>query len=119
MNMRISREFTFDAAHKLVDYPGKCKRIHGHTYTLVVTVEGEPDDSGMLVDFFVMKEIVEKTVLTQLDHTYLNDKYQQPTVENVAQDIFQTLEKEFKESDAALYSVKLYEGDKSWVEVFS
>ena len=37
MKMRISREFTFDAAHKLVDYPGKCKRMHGHTYTLVVT----------------------------------------------------------------------------------
>jgi 6-pyruvoyltetrahydropterin/6-carboxytetrahydropterin synthase len=119
MKMRISREFTFDAAHKLVDYPGKCKRMHGHTYTLVVTVEGEPDDSGMLVDFFVMKEIVEKTILAHLDHTCLNDKYPQPTVENVAQDIFQTLEKEFKKTDTALFSVKLYEGNQSWVEVFS
>ncbi|MBU7025974.1 MAG: 6-carboxytetrahydropterin synthase, partial [Theionarchaea archaeon] len=69
--MRLSRTFKFDAAHKLVDYPGVCRRIHGHTYTLTVTVEGEPDDTGMIIDFFDIKKVVEETVITKVDHTYL------------------------------------------------
>ncbi len=116
MNMRLSREFTFDAAHKLADHPGKCAQLHGHTYTLIVTVQGEPDESGMVIDFFEMKRIV-NTVITELDHTYLNEYYQKPTVENVAADIFQKLEKKFNEAQVVLVSVILYEGKKSWVEV--
>ena len=118
MKMRLSRTFKFDAAHKLVDYPGVCRRIHGHTYTLTVTVEGEPDDTGMIIDFFDIKKVVEETVIAKVDHTYLNDFYEQPTVENVAVDIFQKLEKAFEPYNAELYSVKLYEGEKSCVEVF-
>ena len=119
MKMRLSREFTFDAAHKLINYSGICARIHGHTYTLIITVEGEPDDSGMIIDFADMKKIVQDVILTNLDHSFLNDFYDQPTVENVAADIFQKLEKEFEKSNARLYSVKLYEGEKSCIEVFS
>lgn len=116
--MRLSRTFKFDAAHKLVDYPGVCRRIHGHTYTLTVTVEGEPDDTGMIIDFFDMKKVVEETVIAKVDHTYLNDLYDQPTAENVAQDMFQALKKAFELYNVRLYSVKLHEGDKSCVEVF-
>lgn len=118
MNMKLSREFKFDAAHKLLNYSGVCGRIHGHTYTLVVTIEGEPDENGMIIDFFDMKRIVQEKVIEKLDHTYLNDFYEQPTVENMAADIFCDLQKEFKKTSAALYSVKLYEGEKSCVEVF-
>jgi len=118
MKMRLSRTFKFDAAHKLVDYPGVCRRIHGHTYTLTVTVEGEPDDTGMIIDFFDIKKVVEETVITKVDHTYLNDFYEQPTVENVAVDIFQELKKAFEPYNVRLHSVKLYEGEKSCVEVF-
>ena len=42
--MRLRRDFTFDAAHKLVEYHGKCERLHGHTYRLGVTLEGTPDE---------------------------------------------------------------------------
>lgn len=119
MKIRLSREFKFDAAHKLENYNGVCARIHGHTYTLVVTVEGEPDDSGMLIDFFDMKKIVEETVISKVDHTYLNDFYQQPTVENMAQDMFWNLKKAFEKTQVTLFSVKLYEGFKCCAEVFA
>ncbi len=119
MKMRLSRTFKFDAAHKLVDYHGICARMHGHTYTLTVTVEGEPDERGMIIDFFDIKKIVEEKVIQLLDHNCLNDFYEQPTLENVADDIFQKLEKEFDKTNAILFSVKLCEGDKSCVEVFS
>ena len=39
----ISKVFTFDSAHHLNDYQGKCKNIHGHTYKLEVTLKGIPD----------------------------------------------------------------------------
>ncbi len=118
MKMRLTREFKFDAAHNLVGYDGKCAQIHGHTYTLMVTVEGEPDNTGMLIDFFYMKKIVEETVLSRVDHTYLNDLYDQPTVENVAKDMFARLDEAFKKTKVTLYSVKVYEGPNCCVEVF-
>ena len=37
------KEFDFDAAHFLPNYNGKCEHLHGHTYKLVVKVEGTPD----------------------------------------------------------------------------
>jgi 6-pyruvoyltetrahydropterin/6-carboxytetrahydropterin synthase len=116
MNMKVSREFTFDAAHKLADHPGKCSHLHGHTYTVVVTVAGEPDESGMVIDFLDMKRIV-TTVIKELDHGYLNEFYQTPTAENVAADLFHKLEKKFNQVPVALVSVVLYEGKKCWVEV--
>lgn len=117
MKTRLSREFTFDAAHSLPDYPGKCARIHGHTYTLIVTVEGDLDQSGMVMDFFKIKEIVED-ILAPLDHHYLNDYYEQPTVELIARDLFEKIQKALETTTATLHSVKLYEGTKSAVEVF-
>jgi 6-pyruvoyltetrahydropterin/6-carboxytetrahydropterin synthase len=37
--MRVTKEFTFDAAHNLPNYHGKCERLHGHTYRIQVTIE--------------------------------------------------------------------------------
>ena len=36
----VSKEFTFDAAHHLFHYEGKCKSLHGHTYHLQIAVSG-------------------------------------------------------------------------------
>jgi 6-pyruvoyltetrahydropterin/6-carboxytetrahydropterin synthase len=38
--IRVTKEFTFEMAHALKDYKGKCENIHGHTYHLVVTIIG-------------------------------------------------------------------------------
>ena len=52
MKITVVKEFTFDAAHYLPGYNGKCNRPHGHTYRLQVGIEGEPDHStGMVIDF--------------------------------------------------------------------
>src|SRR5210317_1043455 len=40
-NMLISKTFKFDAAHKIPNYNGKCSQLHGHTWKLVITLEGE------------------------------------------------------------------------------
>ena len=82
--MLLRKEFTFDAAHNLVHYHGKCERLHGHTYRAVVVLEGTPDSEGMILDFCELSDAVRERVLSKLDHRYLNDIIPQPTAENIA-----------------------------------
>ncbi len=57
--MIVLKEFEFDAAHYLPSYNGKCEHLHGHTYKLVVKVDGRPDMEGMVLDFSLLKKIVQ------------------------------------------------------------
>ena len=71
------------AAHFLPDYPGPCKKIHGHTWEIHVWLEGEVNPrTGMLVDFKVVKDLIDT-----YDHQNLNDifpDHHPPTAENFA-----------------------------------
>ncbi|EIT85501.1 6-pyruvoyl tetrahydrobiopterin synthase [Fictibacillus macauensis ZFHKF-1] len=69
----VTKEFTFDAAHHLHCYEGKCKSLHGHTYKLIVTVSGFVDEIGISMDFGDLKRIYKETIDAKLDHRYLND----------------------------------------------
>ena len=83
--MLVTKEFTFDSAHNIPDYEGKCERLHGHTYRLRVTVEAPVDpDSGIAVDFCEVSDLVKSEVIEVLDHTYLNETVPVSTAENVA-----------------------------------
>jgi 6-pyruvoyltetrahydropterin/6-carboxytetrahydropterin synthase len=81
--MIITKEFTFDSAHKLQGYAGKCANLHGHTYKLQVSVQGKLNKQGMVIDFLELKKIVHEQVLSVLDHNYLNDIIENPTAENI------------------------------------
>lgn len=76
--MRISKEFSFDAAHILPHQGGKCQQLHGHTYRMIVSITAnqplfldDQSQEGMLMDFGVLKEIVTKTILDEWDHKFL------------------------------------------------
>ena len=90
--MLLRKEFTFDAAHNLVRYRGKCEALHGHTYRLAVVLEGTPDEEGMILDFCELSRIVEERVLSRLDHSYINDILEQPTAENIANWVWDQIE---------------------------
>ena len=74
MNVRITKQFNFEAAHALDGYEGKCKDIHGHSYHLKVTFLGKPktdnelSDCGMVVDFGEVKKVVKTYILPIFDH---------------------------------------------------
>jgi 6-pyruvoyltetrahydropterin/6-carboxytetrahydropterin synthase len=73
--MRVFREFRFEAAHRLPDAPPghKCRRLHGHSYRLLVYVDGPINpDTGWVIDFAEIRSIVDP-VIDQLDHHYLNE----------------------------------------------
>lgn len=69
------------------------RRLHGHTYKLVVKVEGTPDKEGMVIDFIRLKNIVKEEVLSKLDHACLNDILKQPSAENISVWVWQRLQK--------------------------
>lgn len=69
----VSKEFTFDSAHHLHCYEGKCKNLHGHTYKLQVVMRGRVDERGIVIDFGDIKRIAKERVIDRLDHQYLNE----------------------------------------------
>jgi 6-pyruvoyltetrahydropterin/6-carboxytetrahydropterin synthase len=76
MRVELSRDFGFEAAHRLprVDPGHPCARMHGHSFRVEVTIEGEVDaEKGWLVDFDRITGIVEPLIKNELDHRTLND----------------------------------------------
>lgn len=85
MLLRLTKQFSFEMAHALPAYEGKCHNIHGHSYKLFVTVEGAPlqqqgaPTDGMVLDFHQLKEIVNLHIVEQFDHALvLPRKGQEP-----------------------------------------
>jgi 6-pyruvoyltetrahydropterin/6-carboxytetrahydropterin synthase len=108
--MIITKIFTFDAAHKLVDYDGPCAKLHGHTYILHISLKGEINKTGLVMDFKDLKRIVNDEILSHLDHSFLNDVIAQPTAENIAMWILGKLKHKLP-----LYKILLYETPDSYV----
>ena len=113
--MLLIKEFEFDAAHYLPEYHGKCEKLHGHTYKLVVKLKGQPDAEGMVMDFLVLKRIVTEKVLSVLDHACLNEVLSQPSAENIALWVWAQLENELRRDNARLSAVEVWETKTSGV----
>ena len=68
----VTREIEFCYGHRLFNYSGKCKHLHGHNGKAVVTLEGEKlDNRGMLVDFAEIKATIRQWIDDNLDHNLL------------------------------------------------
>lgn len=75
MRATLVKRFSFEAAHLLPKMPEghKCRRLHGHSYAVEVSVEGAVDaETGLLIDYGEIAEAV-KPFIEQLDHRYLNE----------------------------------------------
>ncbi|MEJ7137709.1 6-pyruvoyl trahydropterin synthase family protein [Amphibiibacter pelophylacis] len=99
----LSQEFHFDAAHTL-HRPGvdpqemhASLRIHGHSYTATVTLRGERDSGGMLLDLGVLRRCIER-VRARLDHHHLDhvEGLGPATLENLCVFIHQHLHQELQ-----------------------
>jgi 6-pyruvoyltetrahydropterin/6-carboxytetrahydropterin synthase len=113
--MILIKEFEFDAAHNLIHYHGKCERLHGHTYKLIVKLEGIPDNEGMIYDFVELKNIVKEKVVDRFDHSYLNDIIPQPTAENISIFVWKELEVLLKRDNCKLYEIEVWETKTSGI----
>ena len=94
---------------------GKCTNIHGHNYTLYVTIKAPIDEkTGMVINFTDLKKVIKEKVFAKMDHKYLNDDVEEfknlvPTAENITYVIWQWLKPEIKD----LYEIKLDETDNN------
>ena len=101
MSWLLTKEFKFEAAHRLPHHDGKCQRLHGHSWRLVVAVDGRQvhqsgPKRGMVIDYGDIKRVVNPLIEEKLDHHYLNDTLgmENPTSELVAQWLYRTIIKE-------------------------
>lgn len=97
MAYRITKEYRFEASHILADHPGKCSRLHGHSYRVEVAIEGplktEGGERGMVMDFMYLDTRV-KPLVEGFDHRHLNDLLPDhyPTAEVLASCICRAVE---------------------------
>jgi 6-pyruvoyltetrahydropterin/6-carboxytetrahydropterin synthase len=136
--VRVTKEFTFEAAHALDGYVGKCMDIHGHSYELKITVKGpvidDPADvkCGMVIDFKDLKAVVKNDVYELFDHRLIlreDSRFKgveehdtrvryvpyQPTCENLLLEIVDILNSKLPEN-IQLHMVMLRETATSYAE---
>ena len=143
--IHLTKEFSFESAHALWGYDGKCREIHGHSYRLFVTIKGEPiaDEQspklGMVMDFGELKAIVAREITDRLDHSFVMRRTEQaealaaamgsqftnvvlvdyqPTCENMLIDFAARLKAALPDG-VTLHSLRLHETATSYAEWYS
>jgi 6-pyruvoyltetrahydropterin/6-carboxytetrahydropterin synthase len=90
--MHVSKEFCFESAHVLPRHPGKCSRLHGHSWRLKVEVHGPmKSETGFVRDYYDLSEAVQP-IIDRFDHQLLNCFVRYPSSENLAIHIAHELE---------------------------
>lgn len=111
----VSRRYHFEAAHYLPRVPEghKCKRMHGHNYELEITVSGEVESDGFIIDFWDLDKVVQP-LIDMVDHRTLNDigGLENPTAENIAAWFLNHL------MHQGVSKVRVYETKDCWSDVF-
>jgi len=119
----VSKEFTFDSAHHLHCYDGKCKSLHGHTYKLQVIMRGKVDSRGIAIDFADIKRIAKERIIDRLDHRYLNEALppMNTTAENMVVWMYEQLDTALREEgwlpNVRVEEVRLWETPTSYAAV--
>lgn len=112
----IGREVRFSASHSLPMVPDghKCKRLHGHSYRVVVELTGEiTEPFGWVYDFGMLDAAIRQLIFDFLDHRHLNDVpgLENPTSENLAAWCRKRLLLGIVTTGVIVSAVTVYEGD--------
>ena len=128
MKYILNKTFTFEASHRLIkNYNGKCRNNHGHTYKVVLRLEGKTlDEKDMLIDFYETK-ILKNWIDEVLDHStllwekdpmikYMQESHQKllitkknPTAEHIAELIMQKAIETFQDKRIKVNSIEINE----------
>ena len=144
--MLITRRLEFDAGHRLPNHKSQCRNLHGHRYTLEITLVGDVieqegnSDNGMIMDFSDVKALAKQHLVDVWDHAflvYVNDAPVRdflasipnhktvvidriPTVENLARTAFDLLKAAYVDhygTGLKLKKLVLHETPNCWAEI--
>ena len=145
--MEITTKLEFDAGHRIPHHKSSCKNLHGHRYTIEVTIKGEiisdklNSDFGMVIDFKDAKELIKKIIVEEWDHSFIVFKDDNvvlefldsldvhktvvfplvPTAENMALVAMEKLKTSFDKEFGKLIKpckVRLYETPNNWADAY-
>ncbi len=146
MATEITRRLEFDAGHRIPDHQSQCRHLHGHRYTLEITLRGAiidaagRPDTGMVMDFSQVKALAQRHLVELWDHAFLVHAADRavveflatlpghktvilplvPTAENLATLAFAALAAVYRDSYGSglrLQRLRLYETPNCWAEV--
>ena len=144
--LTITRKLEFDAGHRIPDHKSQCRNLHGHRYTLEITLVGDVieqegnSDNGMIMDFSDVKALAKQHLVDVWDHAflvYVNDAPVRdffasipnhktvvidriPTVENLARTAFDLLKAAYVDhygTGLKLQKLVLHETPNCWAEI--
>jgi 6-pyruvoyltetrahydropterin/6-carboxytetrahydropterin synthase len=144
--LTITRKLEFDAGHRIPDHKSQCRNLHGHRYTLEITLVGAviaeegSSDNGMIMDFSDVKALAKQHLVDVWDHAFLayaKDTVVReflasipghktviidsiPTVENLAQTAFNILKAAYQDrygTGLRLHKLVLHETPNCWAEI--
>ncbi|MFZ6672294.1 6-carboxytetrahydropterin synthase QueD [Undibacterium sp. Rencai35W] len=144
--LTITRKVEFDTGHRIPDHNSQCRNLHGHRYTLLITLTGDvvekdgESDNGMIMDFGDIKALANQYLVDLWDHAFIvyekdtavrnflesmpNHKTvvidRVPTVENLAKIAFDMLKDVYHDRYGralSLTKVTLYETPNCWAEI--
>lgn len=144
--LTITRKLEFDAGHRIPDHNSQCRNLHGHRYTLLITLVGAvidqegQSDNGMIMDFSDIKTLAKTHLVDLWDHAFLVYRHDSavrqfldslpdhktvvleriPTVENLAHAAFDILKDVYQDkygTGLCLSKITLYETPNCWAEV--
>ena len=144
--LTITRKLEFDAGHRIPDHKSQCRNLHGHRYTLEITLTGEvidqdgSSDNGMIMDFSDVKALAKQHLVDVWDHAFI--AYEKdtvvrdfldslpghktviidriPTVENLARTAFNILKAVYLDrygTGLRLHKLVLHETPNCWAEI--
>ena len=144
--LTITRKLEFDAGHRIPDHQSQCRNLHGHRYTVEITLVGAViedegrSDNGMIMDFSDVKALAKKHLVDVWDHAFL--VYQKdtvvkafleslpghktvvidriPTVENLARTAFELLKLAYQDrygTGLHLQKLVMHETPNCWAEI--
>lgn len=115
---KLTTEHSFDAAHFLADYEGKCRNIHGHRWKVVAAIKADSlkedqQQRGMIVDFGDLKKDL-KRIVNELDHALIIEKgsLKSKTLDALAEEKFKLITLDFRPT-AENFSKYFYEKIKA------
>jgi len=136
--MKIAKEFRWEMGHRLPFHEGLCRNVHGHSYKMVIEIEGNVNENGMIIDFFDLGKII-KPIIDKYDHAFLcweEDKIVKDflvenkmkcvvagypsTVENICTDFTKQIHDELVKLKGYNFDsliVKIFESPNSYAEV--